>query len=121
MRRLDHHDQSRVLMVRSSLHDPGSDGRCTECGEPFRSPTRLAIFDSVTGANMSDAAALLRAATYLKWWRDGAIAEAEPPDDIGELIITLEQLAAAEPEATDDLELVELPQATRLQDEPPDE
>jgi hypothetical protein len=36
---------------------------------------------------------LLRAATYLKRWRDGAIADAEPPEDIGELIITLEQIA----------------------------
>jgi hypothetical protein len=37
---------------------------------------------------------LLRAATYLKWWRDGAIAGHEPPpDDIGEMIIVLEQLA----------------------------
>ena len=37
--------------------------------------------------------ALLRTATYLKWWRDGAIANAQPPADIGELIVALEQLA----------------------------
>ena len=37
---------------------------------------------------------LFRAARYLKRWRDGHRAEAEPPDDIGEVIIVLEQLAA---------------------------
>jgi hypothetical protein len=36
---------------------------------------------------------LQRVATYLKWWRDGAIVEAELPEDIGDIIIILEQLA----------------------------
>jgi hypothetical protein len=42
---------------------------------------------------MDPADALLRAATYLKWWRDGAIAQAEPPEDLGALIILLERVA----------------------------
>ena len=38
--------------------------------------------------------ALLRAATYLKWFRDRAITvDMKPPDDIGEIIVVLEQLA----------------------------
>jgi hypothetical protein len=38
--------------------------------------------------------ALVRAATYLKWFRDRAITvDTRPPDDIGELIVVLEQLA----------------------------
>ena len=44
---------------------------------------------------MTTAEALLRAATYLKWFRDRAITvDTQPPDDIGEIIIALEQLAA---------------------------
>ena len=38
--------------------------------------------------------ALLRAAAYLKWFRDRAITEdTAPPDDIGDIIVVLEQLA----------------------------
>jgi hypothetical protein len=38
--------------------------------------------------------ALLRAATYLKWFRDRAIRpDVDPPEDIGEIIVVLEQLA----------------------------
>jgi len=53
--------------------------------------------------------ALLRAATYLKWFRDRAITvDTEPPDDVGEIIVALEQLATEGLErqrAADDLEL----------------
>jgi len=43
---------------------------------------------------MKPSDALLRAATYLKWFRDRAITpETEPPDDIVEIIVALEQLA----------------------------
>ena len=45
------------------------------------------------GYTMDRQEALLRGATYLKWWRDGAIAEADVPDDIGEIIVALEQSA----------------------------
>jgi hypothetical protein len=45
----------------------------------------------MVGLNASDA--LLRAATYVKWWRDGAIAEAELPDDINDVIQLLERVA----------------------------
>jgi hypothetical protein len=42
--------------------------------------------------NMSEA--LLRAATYLKWFRDRTITVGtRPPDDIGEIIVILERLA----------------------------
>jgi len=61
--------------------------------------------------------ALLRAATYLKWFRDRAITpDTDPPDDIGEIIITLEQLVEVERSRTvevNDLEFAELPRATR--------
>jgi hypothetical protein len=45
------------------------------------------------------AEALLRAATYLKWWRDGAITpnDVEPPEDINDIIRTLEELAYEAP------------------------
>jgi len=36
----------------------------------------------------------LRAATYMKWWRDGAIADADLPEDLAEIIVALEQLSA---------------------------
>ena len=39
--------------------------------------------------------ALLRAATYLKWFRDRSITvDVEPPDDIGEIIVLLERSPA---------------------------
>jgi hypothetical protein len=38
-------------------------------------------------------AALLRAANYLKWWRDGGITvDTKAPDDINDVIQTLERL-----------------------------
>ncbi len=85
-------------MLRGPLHDRGADGRCTECGEPFPCPAGVAIFESVVGENTTEAPRpadlLLRAATYLKWWRDGAIADADLPEDLAEIIVALEQLAA---------------------------
>jgi hypothetical protein len=37
--------------------------------------------------------ALVRGATYLKWWRRDAITQAKPPDDVNTIITTLESLA----------------------------
>jgi hypothetical protein len=41
----------------------------------------------------SDAEQLLLAATYLKWWRDGVVADTDVLEDIGQIITTLERLA----------------------------
>jgi hypothetical protein len=42
-----------------------------------------------------EAEALLRAATYLKWFRDGAITPTvRPPQDLNDIIAVLERLAA---------------------------
>ncbi len=69
---------------------------------------------------MDTSEALLRAATYLKWWRDGAIAEAQQPDDIVEIIVALEQLAAQlDRGVPDEWESVEF-RASRPQIEPPE-
>jgi hypothetical protein len=45
-------------------------------------------------ANSRDA--LLCAVTYLEWWRDGTIADAELPDDIDAVIAALQQRATGE-------------------------
>ncbi len=34
-------------MLRGVLHNRGADGRCTECGEPFPCPIRVAIYEAV--------------------------------------------------------------------------
>jgi len=70
---------------------------------------------------MSTSEALLRAATYLKWWRDGAIIGQEPPpDDISDIIVTLEQLAdQLERGVPDEWESVEF-RASRQEIEPPE-
>ena len=65
--------------------------------------------------------ALLRAPTYLKWICDGAITvDTKAPDDIGEIIVALEQLAATELEhgrsiEVKDLELAEQASATEIE------
>ena len=59
---------------------------------------------------MDDREALLRAATYLKWFRDRAITadtaspedremitDTAPPEDLGEVIVALERLADQRP------------------------
>ena len=75
---------------------------------------------------MTTEEALFRAATYLKWFRDRAITpDTDPPDDIGEIIVELEQLAVAERERkrtveVDDLELAELSEQPAREIEPTD-
>jgi hypothetical protein len=71
---------------------------------------------------MDQREALLRAATYLKWFRDRTITvDTEPPDDIGEIIVALEQLAEHQRIIEmDDLELAELPVQSSREIEPTD-
>jgi hypothetical protein len=84
-------------MLRGELHNRGADGRCEACGEPFPCPTGIAVYDAVVTERKlkRDEAkeSLVRAANYLKWWRDGAIdARTKPPDDINDVIVNLERL-----------------------------
>jgi hypothetical protein len=71
---------------------------------------------------MDTSEALLRAATMLKWFRDRAITvDTEPPEDIGEMIVMLEQLAEHQRTIEmDDLELAELPVQSSREIEPTD-
>jgi hypothetical protein len=73
---------------------------------------------------MDDPEALLRAAAYLKWFRDRAItADTDPPGDLVDIIVTLEPLAdrLARERAGEDLEFAELPARLAEPTEPLDD
>jgi hypothetical protein len=70
----------------------------------------------------NDANQLLLAATYLEWWRDGTIADAEPPEDINTIIGTLQRMAdQIERGAPDDWESGQVPMQHQLPDDPRDD